>query len=64
MVSGAQRFAYRIQGNACPGTALPNGTLNDYDNNEAHSGMTGVTIWPKDPGFAYDTSKTLKEVLY
>lgn len=58
MVSGAQRQAYRIQGNACPGAAaLPNDTVNDYDNNEAHSVMAGVNMWPQDKGFNYDTGK-------
>ncbi|CAF4853982.1 unnamed protein product, partial [Rotaria socialis] len=40
LVSGAQRLAYRIQGNSCPGTVLPSGINNDYDNNEAHSAMS------------------------
>lgn len=60
LVSGAQRLAYRIQGNSCPTTVLPNGIYNDYDNNEAHSTMAGVVMWPSDAGFQYDTSKILK----
>ncbi len=59
MVAGVQRIAYRIQGNACPWTVLPSGISNDYSNNEAHSTMTGVSMWPQDSGFAYDTSKSL-----
>ncbi|CAF3592631.1 unnamed protein product [Rotaria sordida] len=59
LVSGAQRLCYRIQGNACPGTVLPTGMSNDYDNNEAHSAMSGVNIWPMDLGFDYDTSCVL-----
>lgn len=61
MVSGVQRIAYRIQGNACPGTVVPTGILNHYDNNEAHSTMIGVTMWPVDKGFDYDTSKIFKK---
>ena len=57
MVAGVQRIAYRIQGNSCPGTVLPANITNDYSNNEAHSTMAGVVIWPQDPGFQYDTSK-------
>jgi len=64
LVSGAQRIAYRIQGNACPGTVLPTGISNDYDNNEAHSTMAGVVMWPTDSGFIYDTSKSLRYVRY
>lgn len=64
MVTGVQRLAYRIQGNSCPGASVPTDILNDYDNNEAHSAMAGVSMWPTDPGFMYDTSKTLKEVRY
>ncbi|CAF0745209.1 unnamed protein product [Adineta steineri] len=59
LVSGAQRQAYRIQGNSCPGTVLPNDTVNDYDNNEAHSSMAGVNMWPNDQGFNYDTDCVL-----
>jgi hypothetical protein len=47
-------LAYRIQGNSCPGTVLPVGINNNYWNNEAHSAMSGVNIWPMDPGFLYD----------
>ncbi|CAF4420988.1 unnamed protein product, partial [Adineta steineri] len=49
----------RIQGNSCPGTVLPNDTVNDYDNNEAHSSMAGVNMWPNDQGFNYDTDCVL-----
>ncbi|CAF2125989.1 unnamed protein product [Rotaria magnacalcarata] len=57
-VSSVQRLSYRIQGNSCPGTILPTDIDNDYDNNEAHSYMSGVNIWPTDPGFQYDTTTT------
>lgn len=63
MVAGVDRLAYRIQGNSCPGTTLPAGVENDYDNNEAHSALSGFNIWPTDKGFDYDTSKILKRQL-
>jgi hypothetical protein len=53
-VAGVERLAYRIQGNSCPGTVLPVGINNNYWNNEAHSAMSGVNIWPMDTGFVYD----------
>ncbi len=62
MVSGVQRLAYRIQGDACPWTVVPSNITNNYDNNEAHSSMAGVSMWPVDSGFPYDTSKSLEEV--
>ena len=55
-------LAYRIQGNSCPGTVLPTDISNDYDNNEAHSAMSGINLWSTDTGFEYDTSKLLKEM--
>ena len=58
-----QRIAYRIQGNSCPGTVLPSDIVNDYDNNEAHSSMTGAVMWPLDTGFPSDTSKLFRSVL-
>ncbi len=58
MVAGVQRVAYRIQGNSCPGTVLPTGIVNDYNNNEAHSTMAGVVMWPTDIGFPSDPSKS------
>jgi hypothetical protein len=64
LVSGAERIAFRIQGNACPGTSVPSNISNDYDNNEAHSSMSGVNLWPMDPGFEFDTSKLLEEMRY
>lgn len=57
MVAGVERLAFRIQGNSCPGTILPSDINNDYFNNEIHSAMSGVNIWPKDKGFDYDMSK-------
>jgi hypothetical protein len=61
LVAGVERIAYRIQGNSCPGTVLPNNITNDYDNNEVHSAMSGVSIWPLDKGFEYDSSKLFKK---
>ncbi|CAF4249716.1 unnamed protein product, partial [Rotaria sp. Silwood2] len=54
LVAGVERLAYRIQGNSCSGTVLPNDINNDYSNNEVHSAMSGVNIWPMDKGFEYD----------
>jgi hypothetical protein len=54
-VAGVERIAYRIQGDACPNTVVPSGINNSYSNNEAHSAMAGVSIWPTDKGFDYDT---------
>jgi hypothetical protein len=60
LVAGVQRIAYRIQGNSCPGTVLPTNIVNNYYNNEAHSVMAGVVMWPGDLGFQYDTSKSIE----
>jgi hypothetical protein len=57
LVAGVERLAYRIQGNSCPGTVLPDNINNDYANNEVHSAMSGVNIWPTDVGFQFDLSK-------
>jgi hypothetical protein len=62
LVAGVDRLCYRVQGNACPGTVLPSGISNNYDNNEAHSCLSGVNIWPMDTGFASDTSKSFEEM--
>lgn len=59
LVAGVERIAYRIQGNSCPEKSLPDGINNDYDNNEAHSAMAGVVLWPTDQGFQYDTGRKL-----
>ncbi|CAM2722167.1 unnamed protein product [Rotaria socialis] len=58
MVVGVERLAYRIQCDACSGTNVSINITNDYWNNEAHSAMTGVNIWPLDKGFDYDTALT------
>lgn len=58
-MSGVERSAYRIQGEQCPGITAPGGVTNDYSNNEAHSAMFGVSLWPLDKGFSYDRSKYL-----
>lgn len=60
LVAGVDRLAYRVQGNACPGTVVPSGVDNDYDNNEAHSAASGFNIWPMDKGFEYDTGEYLE----
>jgi hypothetical protein len=55
-VAGVERLAYRIQGETC-GTqnlSMPSGLINMYANNEAHSVMSGVNLWPTDKGFTYD----------
>jgi len=54
LVVGVERLAYRIQGDACSTTNIPSNISNDYSNNEAHSAMGGVNIWPMDKGFEYD----------
>ncbi|CAF0965964.1 unnamed protein product [Rotaria sordida] len=54
LVSGVERSAYRIQGEACPSAYIPRYIYNDYSNNEAHSAMSGVSLWPLDKGFSYD----------
>jgi hypothetical protein len=54
LVAGVERLAYRIQGNPCPGTQLPGNINNDYSNNEAHSAMSAVNLWPTDRGFVFD----------
>ncbi|CAF3091006.1 unnamed protein product [Rotaria socialis] len=54
LVAGVERLAYRIQGNSCPSTVLTVGMNNSYWNNEAHSAMSGVNLWPMDTGFQSD----------
>ncbi|CAF4097851.1 unnamed protein product [Rotaria sp. Silwood2] len=56
LVSGVERSAYRIQGEACPSAYVPGYIQNGYSNNEAHSAMSGVSLWPLDKGFSYDRS--------
>lgn len=60
LIAGVERIAYRIQGNSCSNKNLPDEIVNDYENNEAHSAMAGVVLWPQDIGFQYDTSKTIE----
>jgi hypothetical protein len=59
MVAGVERLAYRIQGESCggPGIYIPPNITNEYSNNEAHSAMSGVSIWPSDRGYIYDSSR-------
>ncbi|CAF0853204.1 unnamed protein product [Didymodactylos carnosus] len=57
-VAGVERLGIRIQGASCPGTVLPSGINNSYSNNEVHSAMAGVSIWPDDQ-FIYDTDCVL-----
>nr|ACD54600.1 fibrocystin-like protein [Adineta vaga] len=54
LVAGVERVAYRIQGDACSSTLVPTYINNSYSNNEVHSAMVGVSIWPRDKGFFFD----------
>jgi hypothetical protein len=54
LVAGAERVAYRIEGDRCPGAIVPISIYNSYSNNEAYSVMSGVNIWPANRGFIYD----------
>lgn len=54
LVSGVDRVAFRIQGNGCPLTNPVPSANNIYENNEVHSAMAGVSIWPSDKGFYAD----------
>lgn len=62
MVVGAERTAYRVQGETCggPDVFVPVNITNQYSNNEAHSVFSGVNLWPSDKGFMYDRSKNLE----
>ena len=59
MVAGVERLAYRIHGESCggPDVFIPANITNEYSNNEAHSAMSGVNLWPTDRGFIYDRSR-------
>ena len=59
LVAGVERLAYRVHGETCGGPTVyvPPNITNEYSNNEAHSAMAGVSIWPSDKGFIYDRSK-------
>ncbi|CAF4012065.1 unnamed protein product [Rotaria sp. Silwood2] len=50
LVAGVERLAYRIPGESCGGQAIyiPPNIINEYSNNEAHSAMSGVNLWPED----------------
>ncbi|CAF4773440.1 unnamed protein product [Rotaria sp. Silwood1] len=56
LVAGVERLAYRIPGESCGGQDIyiPPNIINEYSNNEAHSAMSGVNLWPSDKGFIYD----------
>ena len=54
MIAGVERLGYRINGAACVGAPNANGISNDFVNNEVHSAMSGVNVWPQDRGFTYD----------
>ncbi|CAF1351069.1 unnamed protein product [Rotaria sordida] len=56
LVAGVERLAYRIPGESCGGQDIyiPPNIINEYSNNEAHSAMSGVNLWPSDKGFTYD----------
>ena len=59
LVAGVERLAYRIPGQSCGGSDIynPPNITNEYSNNEAHSAMSGVNLWPSDKGFIYDRSR-------
>ena len=59
LVAGVERIAYRIHGESCGGSNIfiPANITNEYSNNEAHAAMSGVNLFPSDPGFTYDRSK-------
>ncbi|CAF3773857.1 unnamed protein product [Rotaria sp. Silwood1] len=52
LVAGVERLAYRIPGESCGGQDIyiPPNIINEYSNNEAHSAMSGVNLWPSDKG--------------
>ena len=54
LVAGVRRLAYRIQGNGCSDNSSVAIFNNDYANNEAHSAMCGVGIFPNDRVSPYD----------
>ncbi|UJR08495.1 hypothetical protein I4U23_012761 [Adineta vaga] len=54
LVAGVERLAYRVQGDTCSVGNIPQDTINDFSNNEAHSTMAGVNIWPSDRGLVFD----------
>lgn len=54
LVAGVQRLAYRIQGNGCSDNTSVATVNNEYANNEAHSAMCGVAIFPTDRVSPYD----------
>lgn len=57
LVAGTERIAYRIRGNPCSLDSLPTSFVNEFSNNEAHSVMSGVTLWPTDRVSPYDRGK-------
>lgn len=61
MVVGVERLAYRIHGDTCggPDIYVPPNITNEYSNNEAHSVLSGVNIFPSDKGFIYDRSRNI-----
>jgi hypothetical protein len=60
LIAGVERLAYRIPGESCGGSDIyiPLNVMNEYSNNEAHSAMSGVSLWPTDKGFIYDRSRS------
>lgn len=53
-MAGVERLGYRINGAACPGAPWTFGISNSFSNNEVHSAMSGVNVWPMDRGFTFD----------
>jgi len=58
LVVGVERLGYRIHGETCGGSDVyvPVNITNEYSNNEVHSAMSGVNMFPTDKGFIYDRS--------
>ncbi|CAF1672894.1 unnamed protein product, partial [Adineta ricciae] len=54
LVAGVERLAFRINGDVCPGVVIPRQFTNVHSNNEVHSAMAGVSIWPDDRGSVFD----------
>ncbi|CAF1656840.1 unnamed protein product, partial [Adineta ricciae] len=54
LVAGVERLAFRIKGDVCPGVIIPSYINNTHSNNEVHSAMAGVSIWPNDRGSVFD----------
>lgn len=54
LIAGVERLGYRIHGTACDSSRIPSSVNNEFTNNEVHSAMSGVNVWPQDRGFTFD----------